>query len=150
MRASRKGVLIALLVGVILFGYSQYAFASQIEIGLAKSDIIEESEERFVYKLELEFENSSFLFLTLGESQFDIYENGEKIGSGTLDNFLLPPLSTITVDGTFVTDEKLTDDKTNNLRIDGVLDYNLRIISIDIPFVYYPTSDQAREFIDQN
>lgn len=150
MRSSRKVVLIAFLVGVILFGYSQYAFASQIEVGLTRSDIIEEDEKGFVYEIELEFENASFLLLTLGKSQFDIYDNGKKIGSGNLDNFVLPPLSKISVDGTFVTDSKISDDKTNNLRIDGILDYDLRFLSIDIPFVYYPTNDQAREFIDQN
>ncbi len=147
MRSSRKAFLLSLLAGVILFGYSQYAFASQVEVGLAKSDIIENSDNRQIHSIELEFENASFLFLTLGKSEFDIYQNGQKIGQGQLDNFVLPPLSKILVDGTFVTDSKISNEQTNNIRIDGVLNYDLLVVSIDIPFVYHPTQEQAREFI---
>jgi len=36
------------------------------------------------------------------------------------------------------------------VKISGVTKYDLLVTSIDVPFVYYPTEEQAREFIHQN
>ncbi len=55
------------------------------------------------------------------------------------------------VDGTFQADTKL---KTGNdipiVEISGVTTYDVLFTSIDVPFVFYPSEDQAREFIHQN
>jgi len=45
MRASVKGVIIVLVIGMGLFGYSQYASASQIGITITQSHLLEENEK---------------------------------------------------------------------------------------------------------
>jgi hypothetical protein len=52
------------------------------------------------------------------------------------------------VKGTFHTDAN--SDESHSVKISGVTKYDLLVTSIDVPFVYYPTEEQAREFIHQN
>ena len=71
-----------------------------------------------------------------------------KIGEGTLQSFTLPPLSKTNAKGTFVEDSKTESDSV--IKITGTTKYQVLFTSIDVPFVYYPTEDQARNFIRQN
>jgi len=43
-----------------------------------------------------------------------------------------------------------SDSESTEVKISGVTKYDVFFTSIDVPFVYYPTADQAREFIHQN
>jgi len=150
MKSSKKGGLIVLFVlGMSIFGYSQYASASQIEVSITQSELLNENENGSDYNIELQFENPSLLILTAGETEFYIIANNEIIGEGQLVPFTLQPLDSSYVKGTFHTDSNV-DEESKSIKISGVTKYDIFFTSIDVPFVYYPTEEQAREFIHQN
>jgi hypothetical protein len=100
------------------------------------------------YNIELLFENPSLLILTAGETEFFIIANNEMVGEGQLESFTLNPLDSSFVKGIFHTDAN--SDEAHSVKISGVTKYDLLVTSLDVPFVYYPTEEQAREFIHQN
>ena len=150
MKSSKKaGIIVLFVLGMSIFGYSQYASASQIGVSISQSELLNENEKGSNYNVELQFENPSLLILTAGETEFFIISNDEIIGKGNLESFTLQPLDSSYVKGTFHTDVN-SDDESPSVKISGVTKYDMIITSIDVPFVYYPTEEQAREFIHQN
>ena len=150
MKSSKKAGLIVLFVlGMSIFGYSQYASASQIEVSISQSELVNENEKSSNYNIELQFENPSLLILTAGETEFFIIANDEIVGKGQLESFTLQPLDSSYVKGTFHTDSNV-EGESQSVKISGVIKYDVIFTSIDVPFIYYPTEDQAREFIHQN
>jgi len=150
MKSSKKGGLIVLFIlGMSIFGYSQYTSASQIEVSITHSELLNETEKGSNYNIELRFENPSLLILTAGETEFFIIANDEMVGKGKLEPFTLQPLDSSYVNGIFHTNSN-TDEEPKTVKITGITKYDLIITSIDIPFVYYPTEEQASEFIHQN
>jgi hypothetical protein len=150
MKSSKKaGIIVLFVLGMSIFGYSQYASASQIGVSISQSELLNENEKGSNYNVELQFENPSLLILTAGETEFFIISNDEIIGKGNLESFTLQPLDSSYVKGTFHTDVN-SDDESQSVKISGVTKYDMFITSIDVPFVYYPTEEQAREFIHQN
>lgn len=147
---SRKKIIVILsIITIGIFGYSQYASASQIGVIISQSDLIEENETESKYNIELKFQNPSLLVLTAGETDFFVMVNDEMIGKGKLEPFILPSLGSSFAKGTFTTHSD-SDSETPIVKITGVTKYDVLITSIDVPFVYYPTEEQAREFIHQN
>ncbi len=147
--AKKGGVVILLLLCMSIFGYSQYASASQIGISISQSELLNENESGSDYNVELQFENPSLLLLTAGETEFFIIANDEIIGKGKLESFTLNPLDSSYVKGTFHTDSD-TNEESVSVRITGVTKYDVFVTSLDVPFVFYPTEEQAREFIHQD
>jgi len=147
MESSKKGGIIVLFVlGMSIFGYSQYASASQIEVSIIQSELLNEDEKGSYYNVELRFENPSLLILTAGQTEFFVISNDEMVGKGQLEPFTLQPLDSSYVKGTFHTDSNTTEE-SQSVKITGVTKYDVFVTSIDVPFVYYPTEEQAREFI---
>ena len=149
MRSSAKGIIIIFVIGMSLFGYSQYASASQIGVTITQSHLLEENEKGSMFNVELEFSNPSLLVLTAGKTEFFVMANEEMIGKGDLESFVLPALGSTLVSGTFLRDSNV-DSQDSTVKISGVTKYNVVFTSIDVPFVFYPTEEQAREFIHQN
>ncbi len=86
------------------------------------------------------------MVLTAGETEFFIVENDVMVGKGKLDPFILPSLGSSSVKGSFTTNSN-SDSESPVVKITGVTNYDVFLTSIDVPFVYYPTDEQAREFI---
>ena len=86
------------------------------------------------------------LVLTAGETDFFVLADDVKIGEGQLEPFVLPSIGSNSVKGTFTTNSN-SDSESPVVKITGVTNYDLFFISIDVPFIYYPTDEQAREFI---
>lgn len=150
MKTAKKAIIIFAIVAGI-FGFSQYASASQIGVTIAKNELLEQNGNEATYNVQLEFNNPSLLVLTAGKTDFVISVEDEKIGDGVLEPFVLPAMSTALVDGVYKSDKKYSDDEnTPIVKISGVTKYDVLFTSLDVPFVYYPTEDQAREFIQQN
>lgn len=147
--AKKGGIVILLLLCMSIFGYSQYASASQIGISINQSKLLDENENGSNYNVELQFENPSLLLLTAGETEFFVIANDEIIGKGKLEPFTLYPLDSSYVKGTFHTDSN-TNDESVSIKISGVTKYDVFVTSLDVPFVFYPTEEQAREFIHQD
>ena len=150
MESSKKrGLIVLFVLGMSIFGYSQYASASQIGVSITQSELLNENEKGSNYNIELQFENPSLLILSAGETEFFIIANNEMAGKGQLEPFTLQPLDSSYVKGTFHTDSNV-DGESQSVKISGVTKYDVFFTSIEVPFVYYPTEEQAREFIHQN
>lgn len=148
MSRAKKSLIIALVVGVSIFGYSQYASASQIDVTITQSKLLEKNEQNSTYNIRLLFENPSLLLLTAGESDFHIIAEDQTIGEGKLEPFILPPVGSSLVSGTFQTDPKWEYDESSAVKISGLTKYDVFFMSIEIPFTFYPDGKQIREFID--
>jgi len=150
MKSSKKvGLIVLFVLGMSIFGYSQYASASQIGVSVTQSELLNENEKGSNYNIELQFENPSLLILTAGDTEFFIIANNKMVGAGQLESFTLQPLGSSYVKGTFHTDSNIVGE-SQSVKISGVTKYDVFFTSIDVPFVYYPTEEQAREFIHQN
>jgi hypothetical protein len=147
MKSSKSGLIILFVLGMGIFGYSQYASASQIEISMTQSELLIEDEKGAKYNIELEFVNPSLLLLTAGETEFFVIINDEMVGKGQLESFTLQPLESSNVKGIFHTDSN--NDESKSVKITGIMKYDIVLTTIDVPFVFYPTDEQAREFIHQ-
>jgi len=150
MKPSKKAAIIMLVLGVGIFGYSQYASASQIGVVITNSQILEENEKGATYDVELKFENPSLLVLTAGKTDFFVMADEKTIGQGQLEPFMLQPLSSAMAKGTFSTSSQNNSDELPIVKLTGVTKYDVVFTSLEVPFVYYPTEEQAREFIHQN
>jgi len=149
MKSAKKAIIIFVIIAG-LFGYSQYASASQIGVVVTDSMLLSEDDRGSMHNLQLEFDNPSLLTLTAGETKFVVYVNDERIGGGTLESFVLPALSQSLVYGTFQTDSKFQAESDGVVKISGVTTYDVLFTFIDVPFVFYPSEEQSREFIHQN
>ena len=146
MSSAKKAATVLFVIALGAFGYSQFALASQIDVTINQSNLIEENEKEKKYDIELRFHNPTFLVLTSGETEFFVIADDDIIGKGSLDSFVLPSLGSSTAKGTFTTDAN-SDSESSSVKITGVTKYDVLITSIEVPFVYYPTEEQAREFI---
>jgi len=150
VQRSKKIGLIVLVLGIGIFGYSQYAFASQIGVTITESEFLEETNRGSIYNVQLEFDNPSLLMLTAGETDFVVSVDNKVVADGTLEPFVLSALSKATAYGTFISNSDSSDSESTKVKISGVTKYDVFFTSIEVPFVYYPTVDQASEFIHQN
>lgn len=149
MTSRKKAAVIIFVIALGIFGYSQYASASQIGVEVMQSHVIEENEKETKHNIELRFNNPSLLILTAGETEFFVIADEKTIGEGKLQPFTLPPMTNSITQGTFVTDSD-SESEFPVVKIAGTTKYNVGFTAIDVPFVYYPTEEQAREFIHQN
>jgi hypothetical protein len=152
MRKGKKGLIVFLILGIGLFGYSQYASATQIEVIITESELLTENENGATYNVELEFNNPSLLMLNAGKTNFIISVEDEKVADGVLEPFVLPALSKVVVEGTYQTNksQENNNDEISPVTISGITKYDLFFTSLDVPFIYFPPEEQAREFIHQN
>lgn len=150
MEPSRKAGIIALVaIGVAIFGYAQYASASHISVNMTHNELLSTDGDGSDYYIELEFDNPSLLVLTAGQTEFVIESDGKAVGQGVLEPFTLTPLDGTTVGGTYHTAGG-DGDGASTIRISGSTEYDVLFASIGIPFEYYPTDEQARDFIHQS
>ena len=153
MKSSKKALVIFLIIGVTSFGYIQYASATQIGVIVTESHLLEKNDSGSTYNVELEFDNPSLLVLNAGTTVFIISVEGQKVADGVLEPFVLPAMGKVTVKGTYQTNQKsesVEDEEISMVTISGVTKYDVFFTSIDVPFIYFPPEEQAREFIQQN
>ena len=152
MRTSKKFLLVIVILGIGIFGYSQYIAASNIGVIVTENEFLEKKDSISVYNVELEFENPSLLVLNAGETDFTITIEDKKIADGVLEPFILSSMSKTTVNGKYLKDEqtKMKEDQSPSVKISGITKYDMFFTSLEIPFIYFPSDEQAREFIHQN
>ena len=142
---NRSITAILLFSAILVFGYSQYASATQINAEILQNNLVQKFENNALYNLQLEFHNPSLLFLTAGKTEFTIISNDGIIGKGELEPFSLPALGAVTTNGVWIKDHATSEN--SQIKISGVTEYNIFFTSIDLPFTYYPSYDQTRKFI---
>ena len=152
MRASKKIGIIVLFFGLGVFGYSQYIAASNIGVTVTENEFLEKKDAISVYNVQLEFDNPSLLVLNAGETDFTITVEDTKIADGVLEPFVLSSMSKATVNGVYLKEDptKVNENQSPNVKISGITKYDVFFTSLEIPFIYFPSDDQAREFIHQN
>ena len=150
MERSRKaGIVVIIILVIVIFGYSQYLSASNIELDVVGKELVSQDSQGSTYNIKLEFNNPSLLVLTAGETEFFVEYDDQVVGKGEMEPFTLAPYSSSLVDGTFKTNAD-TDKDAQRVRISGTTKYDIGIATIEVPFSYYPTTEQAREFIREN
>ncbi len=152
-RKSKIAIIVISIIAVLaIFGYLQYASATQLHVSMKSSKIIERTSEGTLYSINLEFENSSFMILNVGRTDFIISVEGENLGAGILEPTIIPANGKSIVETPFLADNTVLDkyeqkENSPSLRLDGTIAYNLLFTTLKIPFIYYPTQEEAREFI---
>src|SRR3972149_8333340 len=152
-RRSKISIIIISIIAVLaIFGYLQYAAATQLHVSMKSSKIIERIDDGTLYTINLEFENSSFMILNVGRTDFIISAEEENLGAGILEPTIIPANGKSIVETPFLADNKILDkyeqkENSPSLRLDGSIAYNLLFTTLKIPFTYYPTQEEAREFI---
>ena len=141
----KKSTIIIFLLLMSILGYSQYQSALEISVNISENAIINEDKNNSDYKIKLEFTNPSLLTLPAGKTEFFVFYDEEIVGKGNLESFTLYPVSSSYVDGTFATNTNF--DESKSIKISGITKYDLLITSLQVPFDYYPTKEQTREFI---
>jgi len=152
MKTGSKVLLVVLIIGVAIFGYSQYILASQIGVIVTKNEFLEKTDAGSLYNVQLEFDNPSLLILNAGKTDFIITVEDTKIADGVLEPFVLPSMSKVNVNGTYLEEEKseIRNEQSPKVKISGVTKYDIFFTSIEVPFIYFPSEEQARGFIHQN
>lgn len=154
MERRSKVIIIAVCIvaAVGIFGYSQYMSATHLSISILESKIIQRNDNNSLYNMTLQFQNPSLLPINVGQTNFVISINGENLGTGTLQALVIPPIGKIASQAPFTADNTILHkyDKSNNVpnvMLTGTSKYGISIISVNVPFTYYPTEQEAREFI---
>lgn len=154
MQRRSKAVIIAVCVVAALgiFAYSQYLSATHLSISILESKVIQRNADNSLYNMTLQFQNPSLLPINVGETDFIISINNENLGTGTLQPLLIPPMGKIASQAPFTADNKILDkynksDSIPNVKLTGTSKYGISVISVNVPFTYYPTEQEAREFI---
>jgi hypothetical protein len=152
MRASKKVSIIFLFLGIGIFGYSQYISASNIGVIVIENEFLEKKDTISVYNVQLEFENPSLLVLNAGETDFTITVEDTKIADGVLEPFILSSMSKALVNGIYLKEDltEVEENQSPTVKISGITKYDVFFTTLEIPFIYFPSDDQAREFIHQN
>ncbi|HVZ62172.1 MAG TPA: hypothetical protein VG896_00620 [Candidatus Nitrosotalea sp.] len=154
MERRSKVIIIAVCVvaAVGIFTYSQYMSATHLSISILESKIIQRNDNNSLYNMTLQFQNPSLLPINVGQTDFVISINGENLGTGTLQALVIPSMEKISSQAPFTADNTILhkydkSDNVPNIKLTGTSKYGISIISVNVPFTYYPTEQEAREFI---
>ncbi|SMH72032.1 hypothetical protein [Candidatus Nitrosotalea okcheonensis] len=151
-RRSKIIIIVCVIVAIGIFGYSQYLSATNLSISILESKIIQRGENNSLYNMTLQFQNPSLLPINIGQTDFVISINNENLGTGTLQPLVIPPMAKISSQTPFTADNTILDkynksSNVPNIKLTGTSKYRISIISVNVPFTYYPTEREAREFI---
>lgn len=152
MKKKSKAAIVAIAIVIGIFGYIQYASITQLDVSIKDSKVVERTSAGSLYQMQLEFENPSLMILNVGKTDFLVSVDDENLGAGILEPFVIPAMSEVVVEAPFLADNAVLDKYADNevspsVKLSGITRYNLVFTTFDISFTYYPTQDEAREFI---
>jgi hypothetical protein len=141
-----------IIAAVGIFGFVQYQSASHIHVSIIQSKVIGKTDQGTLYDLQLQFRNPSLLILNVGKTDFVVLANGENLGAGVLQPSTIPAMGQTVSQTPFLANNAVLNkydgnDNVPNLMLTGTSKYDLMFTSVNIPFTYYPTQQEAREFI---
>jgi LEA14-like dessication related protein len=151
-RRSKVITIVCVIAIVGFFAYSQYLSATNLSISILQSKIVQKNDNNSLYNMTLQFKNPSVLPLTVGKTDFTISINDENLGTGTLQPLVIQPIGKTVSLAPFLADNTIlhkynTSDTVPNIKLSGTSKYEILIITVNVPFIYYPTQQEAREFI---
>ena len=153
MHKKQKTIVIIAIIGVIgAFGYFQYVSVTHLHVAIVDSKIVERTNEGTLYNMQLEFKNPSLMILNVGKTDFVISVEDQDLGSGILEPSTIPAMGKTVEKTPFLADNAILDKYNKNenvpsVKLTGTTKYDILFASINIPFTYYPTQEEAREFI---
>jgi LEA14-like dessication related protein len=149
-----KAIIIAacVVVAIGIFAYSQYLSATHLSISILQSKVVQRNGDNSLYNMTLQFKNPSLLPISVGQTDFTISINNENLGTGILQPLVIPPMGTVSSQAPFTADNTILDKYNKNQNVPSVVltgtsKYGIAIMSVNVPFTYYPTEQEAREFI---
>ena len=145
-------IIVCIIAATGIFAYSQYLSATHLSISILESKVLQRNDNNSLYNMTLQFQNPSLLPISVGKTDFVISINDENLGTGTLQPLVIPPMGKIASQAPFTADNTVLDkynksDVVPNIKLTGTSKYEIAIISVNVPFTYYPTQQEAREFI---
>jgi LEA14-like dessication related protein len=151
-RGSKVAIVVGIIVAVGIFAYVEYVSATHLNISILHSKVVHKTNTTTLYNMTIQFRNPSLLPLTIGKTDFIISINGENLGTGTFEPFAIPPIGRTVSQSPFLAENTILDkynktDNIPNVKLTGTSKYDILIVSVNVPFTYYPTQDEAREFI---
>jgi LEA14-like dessication related protein len=151
-RRSKIIIIVCVVAAAGIFAYSQYLSATNLSISILESKVIQKNKDNSLYNMTLQFQNPSLLPISVGQTDFVISIDNENLGTGTLQPLVIPPMGKISSQAPFTADNAILDKYNNNtsvpsVKLTGTSKYGISIISVNVPFTYYPTEQEAREFI---
>ena len=154
MERRSKAIIIAvcIVIAVGIFAYSQYLSATHLSISILQSKVVQRNGNNSLYDMTLQFKNPSLLPISVGQTDFTISINNENLGTGILQPLVIPPMGTVSSQAPFTADNAILDKYNKNQNVPSVVltgtsKYEIAIMSVNVPFTYYPTEQEAREFI---
>ena len=152
MERNSKIALVCIIAAVAVFGVVQYISLSHLHVSIVQSKVMERTNQGTLYNLQLQFNNPSLLILNVGKTDFLVSANGENLGTGVLQPSTIPALGKTISQTPCLADNAVLDkyndsDNTPSLNLTGTSKYDLIFTSVNVPFTYYPTQQEAREFI---
>ena len=152
MERRSKIAIVCIVAAVGIFGFVQYLSVSHLHVSIVQSKIMERTNQGTLYNLQLQFNNPSLLILNVGKTDFLVLANGENLGTGILQPSTIPALGKTVSQTPFLADNAVLDkyngtDNTPSLKLTGTSKYDLIFTSVNVPFTYYPTQQEARDFI---
>ncbi len=151
-RGKKIAIVCIIIAAVAIFGYSQFVSATHLHVSILESKVIQKTNSGTLYDMTLQFSNPSLLILNLGQTDFVVTIDGQKLGTGTLQPSIIPSMGNTVSKTPFLADNALIakydkSDNIPNVKLTGTSKYDLLVASVNIPFTYYPTQQEAREFI---
>lgn len=152
MNRGPKVAIVCIIAAVAIFGYIQFASATHLHVSIVQSKVVQKTDDGTLYDMQLEFNNPSLLVLNLGKTDFIVTIDGQSLGTGTLQPSVIPAMGKTVSQTPFLADNVVLakydkSDNIPNVKLIGTSSYNLLFTSVNIPFVYYPTQEESREFI---
>jgi hypothetical protein len=152
MERRSKIAIVCIIAAIGVFGFVQYLLLSNLHVSIVQSKIMERTNQGTLYNLQLQFNNPSLLILNVGKTDFLVLANGENLGTGVLQPSTIPALGKTVSQTPFLADNIVLDkyNDSNNipsLKLTGTSKYDLIFTSVNVPFTYYPTQQEARDFI---
>ena len=152
MQRNSKIAVVCIISAVAIFGFVQYISLSHLHVSIVQSKVMERTNQGTLYNLQLQFNNPSLLILNVGKTDFLVLANGENLGTGVLQPSTIPALGKTISQTPFLADNTVLDkynssDNTPSLKLTGTSKYDLIFTSVNVPFTYYPTQQEARELI---
>ena len=152
MERRSKIAIVCIISAVAVFGFVQYISLSHLHVSIVQSKVMERTNQGTLYNLQLQFNNPSLIILNVGKTDFLVLANGENLGTGVLQPSTIPALGKTVSQTPFLADNAVLDkyngtDNTPSLKLTGTSKYDLIFTSVNVPFTYYPTQQEARDFI---
>jgi LEA14-like dessication related protein len=154
-RASRRKVALITVVAVAgaaaFLGYFSIEAAKNMDVSIYDSTVLSKDDLQTKYNAKLQFKNTSFVPLTVGDTTYSIKVDGDHMGTGMIGSFLIGPYSTVIVDSEFTGDNAVLQKYDNDVppehaELAGTTSYNLYVTTLDIPISHSPTAEQIQKF----